>query len=60
MALFDRRDNHHSAVRAYTLTIDEPFITTLAVITEVCYLLQVRCYPLKATDFLAAQHAGSR
>lgn len=58
VALFDRRDNHHSAIRAYTLTINELFITTLPVVTEVCYLLQVRCHPRKANDFLAAQRAG--
>ena len=58
LALFDRRDNHHQAVLDYFLTIKEPFITTLPVLTEVCYLLQTRCYPLKATDFLSAQKAG--
>lgn len=58
LALFDRRDNHHQAVRAFALTINEPFITTLPVVTEVCYLLQTRCNPLKATDFLTAQQAG--
>jgi predicted nucleic acid-binding protein len=58
LALFDRNDNHHVAVYNYTLTINEAFITTLPVITEVCYLLQTRCYPSKATDFLAAQTAG--
>ncbi len=58
LALFDRRDNHHQAVRAFIVTLKEPFITTLPVLTEVCYLLQTRCYPLKATDFLMAQQAG--
>jgi uncharacterized protein len=58
LALFDRRDNHHQTVRAFALTINEPFISTLPVLTEVCYLLQTRCNPLKATDFLIAQQAG--
>lgn len=58
IALFDRRDNHHQAVRTYATTISEPFITTLPVVTEVCYLLQVRCNPLKATEFLLAQQEG--
>ena len=58
IALFDRRDNHHQAVCDFFVTIKEPFITTLPVLTEVCYLLQTRCYPLKATDFLKAQQAG--
>lgn len=59
LALLDRKDSHHLAVYNYTLSINEPFIiTTLPVVTEVCYLLQTRCYPSKATDFLAAQTAG--
>jgi len=55
LALFDPRDNHHQIVRAYALTINEPLITTLPVVTEVCYLLQKRCNPLKAAIFLKAQ-----
>ena len=58
IALFDRRDNHHQAVRTYATTISEPFVTTLPVVTEVCYLLQVRCNPLMATEFLIAQQEG--
>lgn len=58
VALFDRRDKHHQAARTFTLSLKEPFITTLPVLTEVCYLLQTRCSPSKATDFLAAQQAG--
>ena len=46
-ALFDRRDNHHQAARAFFVTLKEPFIKTLPVLTEVCYLLQTLCYPLK-------------
>jgi predicted nucleic acid-binding protein len=59
VALFDPRDNHHQKVRAYALTINESFITTLPVVTEVCYLLQRRCNPLKATAFLNAQQHAS-
>jgi predicted nucleic acid-binding protein len=55
VALFDPRDNHHQAVRTYALTINEPLVTTLPVVTEVCYLLQQRCNQLKATAFLNAQ-----
>lgn len=58
VALFDRCDNHHQKVRNHILTINEPFITTLPVVTEVCHLLQTRCNPLKARDFLTAQSAG--
>ena len=59
LALFDRRDNHHQAARAFFVTLKEPFITTLPVLTEVCYLLQTLCYPLKATDFLMTQYVPS-
>lgn len=59
VALFDPRDNHHQNIRAYALTINEPFITTLPVITEVCYLLQVRCNPLKSVAFLIAQQQAN-
>ncbi len=58
VALFDPRDNHHQTVRAYALTINEPLITTLPVVTEVCYLLQKRCNPLKAAIFLKAQQTA--
>ncbi len=58
IALFDRRDNHHQAVRTYAASISEPFVTTLPVVTEVCYLFQVRCNPPKATEFLIAQQEG--
>jgi hypothetical protein len=54
LALLDPRDNHQK-VRAFSPTLNEPLITTLPVLTEVCYLLQERCYPLKASDFLNAQ-----
>ena len=59
VALFDPRDNHHQAVRAYALTINEPLVTTLPVVTEVCYLLQKRCNPLKAAAFLNAQQRAN-
>ena len=58
VALFDRRDNHHQKIRAFALTLDEPLITTLPVVTEVCYLLQTRCHPQKAIDFLTAHNTG--
>ncbi|WP_262966146.1 type II toxin-antitoxin system VapC family toxin [Methylobacter psychrophilus] len=58
VALFDPRDNHHQTVRAYALTINEPLITTLPVVTEVCYLLQKRCNPLKAAIFLKTQQTA--
>lgn len=58
VALFNPRDKHHQQIRAFAPTINEPLITTLPVVTEVCYLLQRRCNPLKAAAFLNEQRAG--
>jgi uncharacterized protein len=55
VALFDPRDNHHRTVRTFAGHLNESLITTLPVVTEVCYLLQQRCYPQKAIDFLKVQ-----
>ncbi len=58
LALLDRRDNLHHRVRSYAAAIDEALITTLPVVTEVCYLLQTRCGPSYSAKFLAAQGDG--
>ena len=58
VALFNPRDKHHQQIRAFAPTINEPLITTLPVVTEVCYLLQRRCNPLKAAAFLNEPRAG--
>ncbi|MFI3219147.1 MAG: PIN domain-containing protein [Methylococcales bacterium] len=55
VALFDPKDNYHLAVRSYVPQINEPLITTLPVITEVCYLLQERHSAMKTVAFLQAQ-----
>jgi len=58
VALLDRRDNLHLKVRDYAASIDEPLITTLPVVTEVCYLLQTRCGAKYSAEFLLAQSDG--
>jgi predicted nucleic acid-binding protein len=58
VALLDRRDNLHQKTRACAAQIHEPLITTLPVITEVCYLLQIRCGPKLSVEFLLAQQEG--
>jgi len=58
VALLDRRDNLHLKVRDYATSIDEPLITTLPVVTEVCYLLQTRCGAQYSAEFLLAQGDG--
>ncbi|MGZ5051364.1 MAG: type II toxin-antitoxin system VapC family toxin [Methylobacter sp.] len=58
LALLDRRDNLHLKVRDYAMNIDEPLITTLPVVTEVCYLLQTRCGTQYSAEFLLAQSDG--
>lgn len=58
IALLDRRDNLHQRVRICAAQIQEPLITTLPVITEVCYFLQTRCGPKQSAEFLIAQREG--
>lgn len=58
VALLDRRDNLHLKVRDYAMKLDEPLITTLPVVTEVCYLLQTRCGAQYSAEFLLAQGDG--
>jgi len=58
VALLDRRDNLHLKVRGCAAQIHEPLITTLPVITEVCYFLQTRCGPGPSAEFLLAQRDG--
>lgn len=58
VALLDRRDNLHQQARICAAQIHEPLITTLPVVTEVCYLLQTRCGPKQSVEFLLAQGDG--
>lgn len=58
IALLDRRDNLHHKVRYYATSLDEALITTMPVVTEVCYLLQTRCGPSYSAEFLLAQGDG--
>lgn len=58
VALFDRRDTHHKLARQRIGMLTEPLITTLPVITEACYLLQVRCGSEQPVAFLEAQGRG--
>jgi uncharacterized protein len=58
VALLDRRDNLHHKVQTYAATIKEPLVSTLPVVTEVCYLLQTRCGAMYSAKFLNAQQNG--
>jgi predicted nucleic acid-binding protein len=58
LALLNHRDNFHQKVCDYATTIDETLITTMPVVTEVCYLLQSRCGSSYAEKFLLAQNDG--
>jgi predicted nucleic acid-binding protein len=58
VAIFDKNDQYHQQAKHRLKTLNEPFISTLPVLTEVCYLLQTRCHAKKATDFLLAQQEG--
>ena len=39
VALFDRRDNHHASAKEFFRTTDATFVTNIAVLTELAYLL---------------------
>lgn len=58
VALFNRRDDLHQHAKACAAQIHEPLVTTLPVITEVCYLLQTRCSQKLSIEFLLAQQEG--
>lgn len=58
VALFDKRDNFHQKVMRFATHLDQPLITTIPVITEVCYLLQTHCSARKSAEFLLAQRDG--
>lgn len=58
VALLDCRDNLHQKVRSYASGLNEPLITTVPVVTEVCYLLQTRCGAKYSAEFLLAQVDG--
>lgn len=52
VALFNDNDRHHAATLQITRRLQEPLITTLPVMTEVCHLLQNRRGQLFAVRFL--------
>ncbi len=58
VALLDRRDNFHVRVKSCAARLNEPLITTVPVVTEVCYLLQSRSDPRQSAQFLLAQKEG--
>lgn len=58
VSLLDRCDGFHQKVRRFTAHLDQPLITTLPVITEVCYLLQNRCSARHSAEFILAQGDG--
>lgn len=58
VALLDQRDGWHLKARTCLAGLHEPLITTLPVVTEVCYLLQTRRGTQQTIQFLRAQQAG--
>lgn len=59
VAIFDNNDNHHLQTIKVAETLQEPLITTLPVITEVCYLLQKRRHQNLAIGFLRSYRRGA-
>lgn len=58
VSLLDRRDGFHQKVRRFAAHLDQPLITTLPVITEVCYLLKNLCSARHSAEFILAQRDG--
>lgn len=58
VALLNRRDHLHQRIRRCAVQLDEPLVTTVPVITEVCYLLQTCCGLGKTAEFLLARRDG--
>ncbi|WP_347985839.1 PIN domain-containing protein [Methylomonas sp. AM2-LC] len=59
VAILDDSDNFHDLALQVAKTLQEPLITTIPVITEVCYLLQKRRGERFATAFLRSHHRSA-
>jgi len=59
VAILDDRDNFHGLALQVAKTLQEPLITTIPVITEVCYLLQNRRGQQFATAFLRSHRRSA-
>ena len=59
VAMFDDSDAFHAAAIKVAGRIQEPLITTLPVLTEVCYLLQSRRGQQFALSFLRSHRRGA-
>jgi len=59
VAILDDRDSFHPLALKVAEKIEEPLITTIPVITEVCYLLQNRRGQNFATAFLRSHRRGA-
>jgi hypothetical protein len=51
MRTITRQDAYHQLVRSIAQQLNEPLISTLPVVTEVCYLLQKRVAQLWRPNF---------
>lgn len=59
VAIFDERDAYHILALQVANKLQEPLITTIPVITEVCYLLQQRRGQHFATALLRSHRRGA-
>lgn len=59
IAILDDRDTYHLVALELAKTLQEPLITTIPVITEVCYLLQKRRGQNFATAFLRSHQRSA-
>jgi len=59
LALANLRDRHHAAAKHALSTIDEPLITTWAVMTETCHLLASRLGERSTRAFIDSGARGA-
>ncbi len=58
VALFDQRDTFHALAYQRLGELDEPLLSTLPVVTEVCHLLQRRVGNEKSLAFIRSHQRG--
>jgi predicted nucleic acid-binding protein len=58
VALLDRRDAYNPLARDFAARLNEALVTSVPVVTEMCYLLQQRRGSQAAAEFLQAQQNG--
>jgi uncharacterized protein len=59
LALLDADDHHHAAARRWESSLDEGWITTWPVVTELCHMVSRRLSPAMAVDCIQEVTQGT-